>query len=147
MREFTSQHGAVKLVLLGRLGYRPPAPVAYSPAPSAALRCCIPSSTSRSQSGPPLASRRSLHSGIHLGALRVDLRLFASLRRALPIRDSHLDLSQQRYYLFRFVPLCRHDSNPSSEEFSLISTGTILAGHARVSVDIDGVREIHKFIS
>ena len=37
-REFTSQHGAVKLVWGGRLGYRSPAPGACSPARSAVAR-------------------------------------------------------------------------------------------------------------
>ena len=53
MREFTPQPGAVKLGSLAAMGYRPPAPGAYSRARNAASGCCIPAATARSRSVPP----------------------------------------------------------------------------------------------
>jgi len=50
------------------LGYRPPAPGAYSRAPSVASGCYTPSAIARSRPGPPSKSRRSLRLDIHLAA-------------------------------------------------------------------------------
>ena len=45
--------------------------------------------------------------GTTVGYLRVDLCFLACLRRRLPVRYSHLNLSQQPHDFFRPVPLQR----------------------------------------
>ena len=45
------------------MDYRPPAPGACNPAPSAVSGCCIPPAIAQSRSGPPATSRRSPRSG------------------------------------------------------------------------------------
>src|SRR5262249_5711764 len=58
-----------------------------------------------------------------------DRGLLAGLRGALPIRDGHFDLPQERHDLLGLCPRLRHDQPPSPGVESLIPPGTKKAGH------------------